>query len=112
MAQTSPHIEHVSGSCSAFTFSWIFRAFSGFSASLSWVFQFRFALAIDILLSNFEAFFPSFTMSAAWAAIFAAITPSFISSAPGSPKCSEGVITHKKSAPAAAAIAPPMPPAI
>lgn len=65
MAQTSPHMLHASGSCSAFMFSWIFRAFSGSGASLSWVFQFRFALAMDILLSNFEAFFPSFTMSAA-----------------------------------------------
>ncbi len=54
-------------------------------------FQSRFARAVLSFLSRSAAPFRPLAMSAAWAAIFAAITPWRTSSAFGSPRCSFGV---------------------
>ena len=66
-------------------------AFSGSKARSNWVFQSSFCLASAIWLSQSMAPFMPLAISAAWAAIFEAIMPSFTSSTFGRRRCSAGV---------------------
>ena len=73
------------------TSSCILSAVCGSSDSARCVFQSRFARAMLSLSSRSAAPFRPRATSAAWAAIFEAMTPARTSSASGSPRCSLGV---------------------